>query len=178
MDSRESALVVLVAAAERLVRPFREAYDPAAAAGMPAHITVLYPFLAPDEIGPTVLDDLRQCFAGFAPFDFQLTELRRFPDVAYLAPEPAEPLRDLTTAIWTRFPETPPYEGRHPDIVPHLSVAQLLEEQQLDIVVQEIEHMSKRTLPIRTTANETVLMVKSAGAWRVHSRFPLGAGGS
>jgi hypothetical protein len=41
----ESALVVLVPEAEPLVGPFRERYDPSASAGMPAHITINYPFL-------------------------------------------------------------------------------------------------------------------------------------
>ena len=46
----ESALVVLVPEAESLVKPFRDRYDPAAAAGVPAHITLLYPFKHPDEV--------------------------------------------------------------------------------------------------------------------------------
>ena len=43
MSPIESALVVLVPEAERLVKPFCERYDPSAAAGVPAHITLLYP---------------------------------------------------------------------------------------------------------------------------------------
>jgi hypothetical protein len=44
MSSDESALVVLVPEAEAATKPFRDQYDPAAAAGVPAHITLLYPF--------------------------------------------------------------------------------------------------------------------------------------
>lgn len=40
----ESALVVLVPEAEALVKSFRDRHDPSAAAGVPAHITLLYPF--------------------------------------------------------------------------------------------------------------------------------------
>lgn len=43
----QSALVVLVPEAEELVAPFRAAYDAAAAAGMPAHVTILFPFASP-----------------------------------------------------------------------------------------------------------------------------------
>jgi hypothetical protein len=39
-----TALVILVPEAEALVKAFRERYDPSAAEGMPAHVTVLYPF--------------------------------------------------------------------------------------------------------------------------------------
>jgi hypothetical protein len=45
MPLNESALVV--PEAEPLVKPFRDRYDPSAAAGVPAHITLLYPFKQP-----------------------------------------------------------------------------------------------------------------------------------
>jgi len=63
MPSSESALVVLVPEAEAVVKPFRDQYDPSAAAGMPAHITLLYPFQVPDEVDQMTLDRLRDCFA-------------------------------------------------------------------------------------------------------------------
>ena len=58
MPSIESALVVLVPEAEALVKPFRDRYDPSAAVGVPAHITLLYPFKPPDEVDGAVLDKL------------------------------------------------------------------------------------------------------------------------
>src|SRR5216684_9032244 len=65
MPSSESALVVLVPEPEAVVKPFRDQYDPSAAAGVPAHITLLYPFKAPDEIDDITLGKLRSCFASF-----------------------------------------------------------------------------------------------------------------
>ena len=43
--SYESALVILVPEAEPVVGRLRQRYDPSAAVGMPAHITLNYPFL-------------------------------------------------------------------------------------------------------------------------------------
>ena len=43
--SYESALVVLVPEAEAVVGRLRHRYDPSAAVGIPAHITLNYPFL-------------------------------------------------------------------------------------------------------------------------------------
>jgi hypothetical protein len=84
-----SALVVLVPEAEASVKPFRDRYDPSAAAGMPAHITLLYPFKPPDEVDEAVLGNLRHCFTRFARIQFSLNSIRRFPvEVLYLAPEP------------------------------------------------------------------------------------------
>src|SRR5919108_4195255 len=124
----ETALIIAVPEAEALVGPFRERHDPSASAGCPAHITLLYPFKPPHEIDADVLVGLHRCLAGFAPFSFTLVGTRRFPGVLYLSPEPAEPFRQLTVALWERHPETPPYGGRHPDIGPHLCIAQLAVE--------------------------------------------------
>jgi hypothetical protein len=43
----ESALVVVVPEAEAAVNAHRRRLDPAAAWGVPAHVTVLYPFAPP-----------------------------------------------------------------------------------------------------------------------------------
>jgi 2'-5' RNA ligase superfamily len=174
----ESALVLLVPEAEPLVKTFRDRHDPAAAAGMPAHITLLYPFRRPDAIDAPVLQGLRQCFAGFPRFSFVLTTIRRFESpiaVLYLAPEPAESLRDLTLAIWQRFPETPPYGGRHAEIIPHLSVAQAADQTQLDSIAERFAAASRDMLPIYARAAEIALMDTSAGRWQVQAMLGLGS---
>src|SRR5437868_3949536 len=114
MPANESALVALVPEAEFLVGSFRERHDPSAALGVPAHITLLYPFKPPAQIDSIVLGQLRVAFARFAPITFTLGSMQRFPGVLYLAPDPAEPFRNLTRAIWTWYPQTPPYGGKWP----------------------------------------------------------------
>ena len=93
----EAALVILVPEAEDLVRPFREAYDPSAAKGMPAHITINYPFLPGASPSSDLEDRLRALFSRFASFSFRLEGPASFPDVLYLAPHPSGILR----ADWT-----------------------------------------------------------------------------
>jgi 2'-5' RNA ligase len=170
----QSALVVLVPEAEELVGPFRERYDPSANAGMPAHVTLLFPFKPPLEIGKAVSDTLGQCFTRFEAFDFSLTTIRRFsPEVLYLAPEPDEPFRQLALAVWNCYPETPPYGGRYSSIVPHLTVAQLPAEQQLERVAVEFARISRRRLPLHATASEIALMDTLARPWQVRASFTL-----
>jgi 2'-5' RNA ligase len=172
MSEIESALMVVVPEAEPLVKPFRDRYDPSAAAGVPAHITLLYPFKHPDEIDRVVLDDLGRSFRRCAPFGFSLALIRRFPDaVLYLAPEPDEPFRALTQAIWDRYPETPPYGGKWPDIVPHLSVAWVGNAQQLDRISDDFATAAQGKLPIRATATGVVLMEKRSGRWLTRATF-------
>jgi 2'-5' RNA ligase len=176
MSSSESALVVLVPEAEAVVKPFRDRYDPSAAAGMPAHITLLYPFKAPDEVDDIVLGRLRDCFACLEPIQFSLGKIRRFPiEVLYLAPEPDQPFRQLTLSIWNLFPETPPYGGKWPDIIPHLSLAQLRNEQQLTAMEDGFARASRGKLPIRAVASKVTLMDNRSGRWRGRATFSLGA---
>jgi hypothetical protein len=77
MLALESALVILVPEAEALVGSFRDLHDAGAAVGVPAHITVLYPFKPPDEIDEAVLERLCHLFSRFEPFNFALTTIRR-----------------------------------------------------------------------------------------------------
>jgi len=174
----ESALVILVPEADAWLGALRDRYDPSAAAAVPAHITLLVPFKPPHEIDAAVVGSLRECFVAFAPFSFSLGTARRFPGVLYLAPEPDEPFRQLTLAIWRRYPETPPYAGRHTDIVPHLCVAQNSDEQLLDQIAMDIEakleEASRQRRPIRSMATEVALMDNRSGRWQVRDVLKLG----
>jgi hypothetical protein len=110
-----TALVVAVPEAEPLVGPARSRYDLADKTGIPAHITILFPFGDRE-------DGLDELFARFPPFDFALVSVRRWPTVLWLAPEPSEPFVALTNAVADRYPEYPPYGGEHDEVIPHLTV--------------------------------------------------------
>jgi 2'-5' RNA ligase len=175
MSRSESALVVVVGEAEAVAGPFRDRYDPSAAAGMPAHITLLYPFKAADDVDDITRGKLRDCFARFEPVRFSLAAIKRFPGgVLYLAPEPDEPFRQLTLAIWNLFPQTPPYGGKWPGIIPHLSIAWLADEPRLTEVAADFAKASDGKLPIRAAASEIALMDKRSGRWNVEASFSLG----
>jgi 2'-5' RNA ligase len=177
MIASESALVVPVPEAEALVKPFRDRHDPSAAVGVPAHITLLYPFKPPAAIDARDLDTLRRLFARFAPLRFELARARRFPtETLYLEPVPDEPFRRMTLAIWKEFLDTPPYGGRHPDIVPHLSVARVADERQLDQVAGEFSQAARHTLPIPARFDTVALLDTASGRGETRARFALGGG--
>ena len=176
----ESALVVLVPAAETVVKPFRDRYDPAAIAGVPAHVTLLYPFKAPGEIDQPVIGKLGACFARSTPFRFSLHAIRRFrAEVLYLAPEPDQAFRQLTLELWRLFPDTPPYAGKWPDIIPHLSVALARDDAVLDAISDDFTRAAQGRLPIHAIASEVALMETRRRRWQVRTVFRLGlsAGG-
>ncbi|WP_376099383.1 2'-5' RNA ligase family protein [Roseomonas sp. CCTCC AB2023176] len=169
-----SALVVLVPQAEPLVADTRFQHDPAAAEGVPAHVTVLYPFIPPHRLDEAAVARVAACFAVIPRFGYALTRVARFPGVLYVAPEPAEPLRALTLAAWRAFPDFPPYGGRYPDIVPHLTVAATADEAALSRVAAAFAPIAEAGLPIRAEAREVAMLTDESGPWRTVATFPLG----
>ncbi len=172
---RESALTVLVPEADALVERWREDYDPSAAVGVPAHITVLYPFLDPERIDDQVVDDVRDLLAGFAPIEYRLSRIATFPNVVYLEPEPDEPFRQLTAAVAERWPDHPPYGGEFEDVIPHLTVAQPDDETRTRALATEVAVAFDGALPLELRAEAVVLLVEGEdGFWRPHTKLPLG----
>jgi 2'-5' RNA ligase len=170
-DARlESALLVPVPEAEACVRRHRFRYDSIALRGVPAHITVLFPFMPPDAITDEALHRVREVLARYSAFRFSLRRLERFPEGAlYLGPDPAEPFIRLTAALVEGFPTYRPYGGAYADVIPHLTVAQLPEAATVD-EVSEI----RSNLPIQCEAREVLFMVENEDRqWEMRSRFAL-----
>jgi 2'-5' RNA ligase len=166
----ETALLVPVPAAEPLVHEHRRAHDPVAPLGVPAHITVLYPFVPPDALDDELEAAIADVLRGFTAFDYELREVRRFDDgVLYLAPEPDEPFAALTDAISTRWPEHPPYGGGFDTVIPHLTVAMAD-----GAPVAAMEADLRPRLPVRARADVVWLMEGQPGrGWTRRAEFPL-----
>ncbi len=171
----ESALVVLIPEVENLVRSFRDQYDPSAAVGVPAHVTILYPFKPPDELTAEVITTLQDLISRLPGFHVAFQEFQGFPNTLYLDPLPAEPFRQLTEIIVERYPETPPYGGAFTEIVPHLTVAQISDIQRLDKITDEFREVARKQLPISARVNTVSLMDNSSGSWKVRAQFSLGS---
>ncbi|MBM7518810.1 GNAT family N-acetyltransferase [Nocardioides nitrophenolicus] len=118
-----SALIVTVPEADGVVGPHRARFDRAAAWGVPAHVTVLFPFLPPEQVTPDVLGRLADAVVAVPAFTASFAETAWFgEDVLFLAPRPADRFVALTSAVTTAFPGQQPYGGAHAEVVPHLTV--------------------------------------------------------
>src|SRR5262249_51857556 len=148
--------------------------DPSAALGMPAHVTVLYPFKPPRELTADVIRSLDELFSNFSSFSARLVEPKQFLGVLYLAPAPEEAFRRLTEAMTERFPETQPYAGQFGDIIPHLTVAQIADAQLLAEIATGFHGQARGHLPIEIPVTEVALMDNESGRWQVRQRFALG----
>ncbi|MBY8848058.1 2'-5' RNA ligase family protein [Saccharothrix longispora] len=120
----ETAVIVPVPAADQVVGRYRRRLAHSAAWGVPAHVTVLYPFVPPHLVDPLgVVEVLGGLVEEVEAFECAFRRTAWFgEDVLWLAPEPASPFRRLTEAVWGRFPEYPPYGGAVAEAVPHLTV--------------------------------------------------------
>jgi len=168
----QTGLIVPVPAAEPVVWRHRAALDPIAAWNIPAHITVLYPFLPPGEVDGGVLGVLRELFAARPAFEVVLSRVDWFgTDVMWLAPEPDHPFRELTQAVFDRFPATPPYGGAFADVVPHLTVGDRASRSALRAAADDIVPH----LPISAVADTVRLVEGTTGEvrWRTVAEFPL-----
>jgi 2'-5' RNA ligase len=170
----ETALLVPVREAEPLVRHHRHALDPVAPLGVPAHVTVLYPFMAPEDVDNEVCDEIATVVDRFRAFEFALQEVRRFPDgVVYLAPEPSDPFVAITAALVDRWPDHPPYAGAYDAVVPHLTVATT--NGSADVAALEAELSGG--LPIPALADAVWLMEgQPKDRWAIRAVFPLPKG--
>jgi hypothetical protein len=175
----QSALLVPVPAAEPAVAEHRATLDHSAEDGVPAHLTVLYPFLPPPLIDDDVLASLRGLFAGVPAFAFTLDRVAWFDDaVVFLAPADPAPFRALTGLAFAAFPSCPPYGGRHSEVIAHLTIGDQGGRAALAAAAAAVAPF----LPVEATASEVVLMggppwddpLISPGQWHRLASFPLG----
>src|ERR687894_619553 len=64
----QTAIIVPVGAAEPIVGRWRTQFDPAATAGVPAHVTIIYPFLSRQDIDDNVVREVRRLVAHHPSF--------------------------------------------------------------------------------------------------------------
>ena len=167
-----SALVVAVPEAAPVIDPWLERTATAKPSrGVPAHATILFPFVPAGAIDDVLLEDLAAIFARFSTFEFALRRTARFPEVLYLAPEPPERFVSLTATVVASFPDYPPYGGAFDSVVPHVTAAEGHSH-----VLAEAEANIAPMLPIAAEASDVLLLEEiepDLGRWRTRAVIPL-----
>ena len=166
----ESAIIVPIAVPATISR-LRERMDPSAAQGVPAHVTLIYPFMPVDGLDDEVRRRVRRVIAGEPSFTVRFREVSRFPNVVYLPPDPPDPFRRLVAALAAEFPDYPPYEGVYETVVPHLTVAQDV----ADDYYAAAEHALPAALPVQDIVREAWLIGhRPEQPWHTLWRLPFG----
>jgi 2'-5' RNA ligase len=171
----QTAVLVLVPEAEPAVAEHRAHLDMAASWGVPAHLSVVYPFMPPSDVDEDALGRLAAAVATVPAFDCAFSRTEWFgDDVLWLAPEPDAPFRELISAVVTAFPSHQPYGGVYDDPVPHLTVAERRLGSAEDMAAAE--RAVRAHLPFRARVDQAVLLAgrPESASWRSVAEFPLG----
>jgi 2'-5' RNA ligase len=169
----KSGLIIEVPEAEPAVSELRWRMDGNARLGIPAHITVLFPFMPAASIDDAVLRRLAGVFTAARAFEHRLVRTNWFDeDVLWLAPEDEVPFRALTESVHREFPDYPPFGGLYDDVVPHLTIADRCPLEQM----RSAEHLVEKHLPISCIATAVSLVVQrdASGEWTRATSFALG----
>ena len=169
----ETALICRVPEAERYIAHHRQRFDPSARRNVPAHVTILYPFMAPPLIDDEVIASITRIAQSVPCFDYRLARTERFPVALYLAPDPDEPFLTLMNGIFRAFPDYPPFEGKFDTVVPHVTVAHGDEP-----LLCEIEVELRIAMPgsgVQARCSELVLIENASGRWEQMHVFALGS---
>jgi len=166
----ETGIIIAIPQAQPLVARSHQSPDSGAALGVPAHITLLFPFVSLPDLTRGDLADLAAICAAEPGFEVTFRQVRQWPRVLWLAPEPDEPFRRLTLAIAARWPAFPPYGGKHAQITPHLS---LLESADC-VPFDELERDAAAQLPLQAPAREAQLIAFDGDRYHVVHRLSLG----
>lgn len=158
---------------EPAVGAFYREHSAAGRDGMTPHVTLVVPFVPAAGIHEGIEKRLRSLFRRFEGFDYHLRRFEYFENgVLWLDPEPPRPFVDLVSAIAEEFPEHPPYEGVHEEVIPHVTVAESNDQRLLEQIRSEVEPR----LPIRCRAEKAMLVVRGSDLrWRPRSPFRFGS---
>jgi 2'-5' RNA ligase len=168
----ESAILIKVPEVEYIVGPHRRTLDPSAGWGVPAHVTLLYPFLHPSTIDADVLRRLTEVVARHPEFEVQFLQTEWFgKEVLWLRPEPDLSFRHLTHALAATFPATPPYGGEILDPTPHLTVAEGASFHDM----RHAESAVVKQLPVHVSFSSVSVMVGApkTNSWITIADMPL-----
>lgn len=176
----ESAVIVPVLQADALLRAWKPRWQPPAPVGIPACVTLAYPFLTPDELGPSALGGLAAVFAAQPPLTVRLAGVTRWPGLVVLLPDPAGPFVALAEQVQARFPTSrTPGDGT---LVPQVTALRSADDHALDEAAAELA----AKLPLDVNIAEAWLVQAAGGKrawlaaegvgerWTLRMRFPLG----
>jgi 2'-5' RNA ligase len=169
----QSGLIVEVPEAEPAVRQHRERLDASAPLGVPAHITILFPFMPPEAIDEVVLARLGELFVDVSQFRFVLDHTDWFgDDVLWLGPGDPGSFHVLTQRVFGAYPAFPPFEGQFDDVVPHLTIG----HGHCLNALHSAEASVQARLPIEASATAVTLMTQqfAGGHWTKTATFRLG----
>lgn len=143
-----------------------------AADGIPAHVTLLHPFVEPDGLDDRARRVLASVAARHRPIDYREAAMATWPDAAYVSVAPQAPFVRLQRDLQAAFPAWPIYgAGLDFVFVPHITVA----DRRYAAAPEVANDPAWRVLPRPARADSIeVIATGEDDRWRLVWRIPLG----
>jgi 2'-5' RNA ligase len=141
-----------------------------AVSGLPAHVTLLYPFVPVRDLNDGVRAAIAAVVAAQARFSYRLVGPGRWPETQYASVEPEAPFRALQADLAAAFPNFPLHGGAF-DFVPHVTIA----EGEAARLPELADDRAWAELPATATARMVDLLVRTGELWSTKWTFPLGS---
>lgn len=118
--------------------------------GLPAHVTILFPFIPVGDLDPSVGAALTELTAETEPFRARFDQVQRQDEMVWLLPVQAGPFLELTAAVVGRWPAYQPYGGAFDSVIAHVTLVEsgsaaiaratsaTLEDGPFDVLVEEL----------------------------------------
>ena len=172
MDYVSAVVIMAPHRVQAFAVPLMRQYSFESMMRVPAHITVLFPFVPLDDLD-NACRTLRALCTKLPPFEVTLDGYGHFPGVTYLKPADPESIKATFRALHTAFPEYLPYRGAfgNDDITPHMTVGVFKSEAEREQAVfpayGPISFAVRRLHLIVGVAHEPI-------PWITHDVIPLG----
>ncbi len=119
----QTGLVIPVPTADALLASVGARYPGTVREGVPAHVSLLYPFVPAADLDERVPSALGELFDKQVPMRVEFVECYRRGGFVALRPDPIDGLVELLSKTHRRWPDVVPYEGLYGDVEPHVTVA-------------------------------------------------------
>jgi 2'-5' RNA ligase len=163
----ETALIVPVLLPKALAA-FRLETLRDSGSGIPAHVTLLYPFVPPSGLDNRLRKAVAEVVSPHPRFEYALAGPARWSQALYASVEPEAPFRSLHADLAAAFPEYPIYGGVF-DFVPHVTIA----EGEAAAEPALADDSAWASLPATFTARSVELIVLEGNTWKLRWRFGL-----
>ena len=174
VNGRKLTTVIMIVApheVQAIAVPILRKYAPDTLSRVPAHLTILYPFVGYERLNGACTK-LRAICADIAPFEITMSGYDSFPLTAYMNPRDPAPILAVFKKIFAEFPECPPYGGSFGDeLHPHMTVGEFRSE------AEQRAAVLPTYAPLTFRADKLHVMYgidREPLPWLTHAVIPLG----
>lgn len=165
----ESAVIVRVELPDALDRLRRRCVHDAGL-DMPAHVTMLYPFVEPTGLTTAVRGAVASIASAHASFFFVMSGPEQWPDTVYAAVNPEHRFLGIHDDLALAFPDYPIYGRPGFELIPHVTIA----EGEYVGNSEVLDHPAWSSLPPYGSVDELEVIAEGRdGRWRTVWTLPL-----